>query len=99
VGLRGEHLARLWLISSSPRPFRIAQAAVQDFLGSIGVRQDALSRRSLQFGSASLELYDLSDPSRLRAATADSFPVQPMPTDPRPGCRPRAPPSPLDSFP
>ena len=38
-------------------------------------------------------------PVRLAAASAEAFTVQPMPTDPRPGCRPWASPSPLDSFP
>ena len=43
----------------------------------------------------SVELYDLSDPERLRAASADSFEVAPMPSA-RPGCRPWIRPSPLD---
>jgi hypothetical protein len=43
--------------------------------------------RKLGLGSVSIELYDLSDPTRLRVATADSFPMPPMPADPRPGCR------------
>jgi hypothetical protein len=92
-------VSRLWLISSSPRPYRNARAAVHDYLGTIGVRRHSLSFPSLQFGLASLELYDLSDSTRLRSATAESFPVEPMPTDPRPGCRLWAAPSPLDSFP
>ena len=92
-------LARVWLISTSPRPFRTARPAVRNYLGTIGVRRDSLSFPSLQFGFASLELYDLSDSARLSTANAESFPVEPMPTDPRPGCRPWASPSPLDSFP
>jgi hypothetical protein len=92
-------LARVWLISTSPRPFRTARPAVRSYLGTIGVRRDSLSFPSLQFGFASLELYDLSDSARLSTANAESFPVEPMPTDPRPGCRPWASPSPLDSFP
>jgi hypothetical protein len=92
-------IARLWLISSSSRAYRSARAAVRQYLGTIGVRRDSLSFPSLQFGSAWLELYDLSDSTRLRRANAESFPVQPMPTDPRPGCRPWAAPSPMDSFP
>jgi len=45
-----------------------------------------------------LDLYDLSDTVRLRSADAESFPVAPMPKDPRPGCRPWVKPSPLDSL-
>jgi len=92
-------LGRLWLLSFTARPFRTARPAVQGYLGTIGVRVESLSRPSLQFGLVSLELFDLSDSTRLRAATAESFPVLPMPTDPRPGCRPWIRPSPADSFP
>jgi hypothetical protein len=92
-------VSRLWVVSFGARPYRTARAAVQGYLSTIGVKRDSLSRPSLQFGSAGLELYDLSDSTRLQAASADEFPVQPMPTDPRPGCRPWAQPSPADSFP
>ena len=91
--------ARLWLVTSGARPYRTARPAVQGYLGTIGVKVDSLVRPSLQFGWVSLELYDLTDSTRLRAASADTFPVLPMPTDPRPGCRPWAQPSPADSFP
>ena len=47
------------------------------------------------FTDRTVELYDLSDPGRLRAASADSFEVAPMPSA-RPGCRPWIRPSPLD---
>jgi len=92
-------IRRLWVYSAAPRPFRAASAAVQNYLGTIGTRRDSLELPSLTFGSSRLELYDLSDPARLAAASADSFEVPPMPTDPRPGCRPWISPSPLDSFP
>ena len=90
---------RLWVYSAAARPFRTASAAVQDYLGTIGTRRDSLELPSLIFGSSRLELYDLSDPARLAATSADAFGVQPMPTDPRPGCRPWTSPSALDSFP
>ena len=89
---------RLWVLSARVRPFRAAYAAVRQYLGTIGVRRDSLSRRSLNFAQVSLDLYDLTDPARLAAASAETFPVPPMPTDPRPGCRPWARPSPLDDF-
>jgi hypothetical protein len=78
---------RLWVLSASSRPFRVARESVQRYLNTIGVKRESLSFPSLTMGSASIELYDLSDPARLDAATADTFPVLPMPTDPSPGCR------------
>ena len=90
---------RLWLLTFGARPFRPARAAVRGYLDTIGVRRDLLSIPSLQFGTVTLELYDLSDSTRLRRAGAESYPVQPMPNDPAPGCRPWIKPSPADSIP
>jgi hypothetical protein len=89
---------RLWVLAARARPFRTVYASVRQYLGTIGVRRDSLSRPSLTMGEVSLDLYDLTDPARLAAASAETFPVPPMPTDPRPGCRPWARPSPLDDF-
>jgi predicted branched-subunit amino acid permease len=89
---------RLWVLVSASRPYRSARTAVQSYLTTIGVKRDSVVFRSID-GTGSLTLFDLSDPSRLRSTNADAFPVPPMPTDPRPGCRPWVKPSPLDSFP
>jgi len=89
---------RLWLVSGGSRPFRSARAAVRDYLATIGVRRDSLVLPSLTREGIWLDLYDLSDTVRLRSADAESFPVAPMPKDPRPGCRPWVRPSPLDSL-
>ena len=78
---------RLWVVSGSTRPFRVARASVLGYLNTIGVKKDSLEFPSLTMTSVSVELYDLSDPVRLQAASAESFPVPPMPNDPRPGCR------------
>jgi len=78
---------RLWVVSGSTRPFRVARASVLKYLNTIGVKKDSLELPSLTMTSVSVELYDLSDPARLQAASAESFPVPPMPNDPRPGCR------------
>jgi len=78
---------RLWVLSGSGRPLRPIHASVRHYLSTIGVKRDSLSLPSLTLGSVSIELYDLSDATRLGAATADSFPVPPMPTDPRLVCR------------
>ena len=86
---------RVWFLSSGVRPFRTARSAIQKYLETIGIRKDSLSFSSLSMGSVGLELYDLSDPARLKAATSDTFPVPPMPTDPRPGCRDWAKPGPV----
>jgi hypothetical protein len=89
---------RIWVLSAGQRPYRTVRHAVRTYLSTIGVKRDSLVFRSLNWESASIELYDLTDPGRLGAATAETFPVLPMPTDPRPGCRPWAQPSPVDSF-
>ena len=89
---------RLWVLSRRNPAFRTAYASVREYLGTIGVRRASLSRVSLTGGAISLDLYDLSDQTRLASANAETFPVPPMPTDPRPGCRPWVRPSPLDDF-
>src|SRR5204862_3778404 len=89
---------RLWLITGNSRPFRAARATLLQYLNTIGVKRDSVSRPSLAYGSVSLELYDLSDTTRLRSANAATFAAPPMPSDPRPGCRPWSQPSPLDSM-
>lgn len=78
---------RVWVMGSGARPFRTARAAVQQYLETIGVKRDSVTAPSPTMGIVSIELYDLSDPVRLAAANSATFPVDPMPTDPRPGCR------------
>ena len=89
---------RLWLVAGGERPYRTARPAVRNYLATIGVRRDSLALPSLSKEDTYLDLYDLSDTVRLRSADAESFPVAPMPKDPRPGCRPWVQPSPLDSL-
>lgn len=89
---------RLWLISGGSRPYRSVRRGVRNYLAAIGIKRDSLVSASLTREDVSLELYDLTDSTRLRSADAESFPVDPMPTDPRPGCRPWVSPSPLDSL-
>jgi hypothetical protein len=91
-------VARLWVVTGGSRPYRFARSAVRNYLGTIGVKRDSLATRSLTREGVSVELYDVSDSTRLRSADAESFPVTPMPKDPRPGCRPWVRPSPLDSL-
>lgn len=75
---------RLWVLSASSRAYRVARASVQKYLNTIGVRKDSVEFPSLTITTVSLELYDLSDATRLQMASAGSFPVAPMPDDPRP---------------
>jgi hypothetical protein len=89
---------RVWLLTAGTGPYRPARAAVRGYLNTIGIKRDSLVLRSLTYGTVSLELYDLSDSTRLRAADARTYPVDPMPKNPRPGCRPWTRPSPLDSI-
>jgi hypothetical protein len=77
----------LWIIAEGSRPFRFARAAVLQYLGTIGKKTDMLSLPYPTYGSITIELYDLSDPTRLNQADASTFPAPQMATDPRPGCR------------
>lgn len=81
---------RLWLLTSGARPFRVARATVRHYLETIGVKIDSVSRPSLTMGSVTLELFDLSDATKLAAADVETFPAPPAPSDPPPGCRPFA---------
>jgi hypothetical protein len=89
---------RLWVLTAGNRAYRFARAAVRDYLGTIGVKRDSMMLPSLTQRDVTLELYDLSDPQRLTAADAATFPAPPMPNDPRTGCRPFTRPGPLDQF-
>ena len=88
---------RVWVLGASNRAFRSAHAAVRGYLSTIGVRRDGLARPALTRGQVTLDLYDLSDSTRLASAAAATFPVDPMSRDPRPGCRPWIRPSALDT--
>jgi hypothetical protein len=78
---------RVWVMLGNHGTFRAARAALHGYLGTIGVRRDSMSIRSAIIGPELIELYDLSDPAHLASATAETyFPVDPMPTDPKPGC-------------
>ncbi len=89
---------RLWLLSAENGAFAAARTTARTYLSTIGVRRDALIFSSLTRPAVGLELYDLSDPVRLTAADAESFPVPPMSPAQRPGCRPFTGPSPADDF-
>ena len=78
---------RVWLLSKNGPATRVSRAATKQYLDTIGVRRSSLTVPSGVSDSLTLELYDLSVPSRLRTASAETFPVAPMPDYPKPGCR------------
>jgi hypothetical protein len=79
---------RVWVVMHGLPPLRTVRGDVRAYLGTIGVRRDSLMfRKSLTMFPMGVELYDLSDPARLNAASSTTFPVHPVPADPRPGCR------------
>lgn len=78
---------RVWVLMRSGPAMRIPNAAVRRYFESIGVRRDSLSSRSAVSDPITLELYDLSDPTRLGLFSVETFPVPPMLKYPKPGCR------------
>ena len=78
---------RVWVVLTGHRPFIPARTSMRRYLQTIGVRRDSVAFRSIVFPPTLVELYDLSDPAHLARATAETIKVDPMPSDPRPGCR------------
>ena len=89
---------RVWLISTGAGAYTAARATVRRYLNTIGVKRDSLVLRTLTYNDVSLELFDLSDSTRLATANAETFPAPPITGSPRPGCRPWIKPSPTDSL-
>jgi len=83
--LRG--VGRLWVLTGAGRPLRQVHDAVRNYLGTIGVRQDLKTFSSMTRGPVRIELYDLSDPTRLATTSAQKFSVPGMPRDPKISCR------------
>jgi hypothetical protein len=79
--------SRVWTVFTGHRPMIPARTSMRRYLQTIGVRRDSIAFRSIVFPATIVELYDLSDAARLSRATAETIEVDPMPTDPRPGCR------------
>ena len=69
---------RLWLITSGVPEFNEAGQNIRSYLGTIGVLKGSKSVPSARlFAPVSADLYDLSDPTHLAAASASSFPLKP----------------------
>jgi hypothetical protein len=69
---------RLWVIASAVPPFQPQRASVEKYLSTIGVRKLSIAVPSEQpLFPVSAILFDLSDPARLAAASAETFPLEP----------------------
>ena len=79
--------SRVWILAKHGVATRFAGAAINRYLGTIGIRRSSLVVPSGVSDPLTLDLYDLSDPLRLGAASAETFEVTPMPVYPKPGCR------------
>ena len=82
--------ARLWVIGSSVPGFRHPRNEIARYLQTIGVRRDSIRLAPSPItllDPVSAELYDLSDPARLRSAALESFATAPFPNQQRPLCR------------
>ena len=69
--LRGR--PRVWVVVAHPTTRLREVPAIRSYLESIGSRREEI----LETG-ASAELFDLAEPARLAAASADSFPITPV---------------------
>lgn len=78
---------RVWILARTGPAYRVPREAMVRYLDTIGVKRESLVVESGVSDPLVLELFDLSNPARLRAASADTFPVTPMPDYPKPGCR------------
>lgn len=86
---------RVWVLGSSVARFRAPRQAIGRYLRTIGVRRDSVGAASLSpLDPVSAELFDLSDTTRLRAATASTFQAGSIPDTLRPVCRDRLRPTP-----
>ncbi len=76
-----------WIIAKNGPVNRIPHATIHRYLQTIGVQRTAKIVPSGVSDSVTIHLYDLSDPQRLRAASAETFPAPPLPAYPIAGCR------------
>lgn len=79
-------MPRVWLISSSVPHWSRARRSVQAYLAAIGTRREGIAIASYKpLDPVSAELFDLSDPERLAAASSQTFPLEPE-VEARPFC-------------
>ncbi|HEY2797494.1 MAG TPA: glycosyltransferase family 39 protein [Thermoanaerobaculia bacterium] len=68
---------RVWVIFAQTVPATMEQPTMRAYLGAIGHRREGITVPTLESAAFDMraELYDLSDPERLAASTADAFPL------------------------
>lgn len=73
-------MPRVWLITSGVPQFYAPGQSIRSYFAAIGTLKGSKSvpSRTKRFAPVSADLYDLSDPTRLSAASASSFPVKPL---------------------
>jgi hypothetical protein len=70
---------RVWLLSGSVPSMSAARRSLEKYLATIGVRKESISIPSEKpLDPVSAQVFDLSDPTRLAAASADVFPLEPQ---------------------
>ncbi len=75
-GYRGR--ARVWLLDGSVPSMTDARESIESYLATIGVRRETISIPSEKpLDPVGAHLFDLSDPARLAAASAETFPLKP----------------------
>ena len=83
--LRGAR--RVWVVISRPTAYLPASRSVERYLATIGVRGEGITTATTSIlPPASVYAWDLSDPRRLAAANAATFPVDSF-VGTRPGCQ------------
>ncbi len=69
---------RVWIIAGAVPPFQPPRATIEKYLSTIGVRRLSIAVPSEKpLFPVSATLFDLSDPARLAAASAETFPLEP----------------------
>ena len=82
---RGER--RVWVVISRPVLYLPASRSLERYLAAIGIRGEGITAPSTAIlPPASVYAWDLSDPARLAAAQAATFPVERFASS-RPGCQ------------
>jgi hypothetical protein len=70
--------ARVWLLAGSVPSMTADRRSVEGYLSTIGVRRESIAIPSEEpLDPVGASLYDLSNPARLAAASAETFPLAP----------------------
>jgi hypothetical protein len=72
-------LPRVWLLAGSVPSMTAARRNVEAYLSTIGTARESMAVPSeIPLDPVSARLFDLSDPARLEAASAETFPLSPQ---------------------